>query len=78
MWRQFVAQIARLGRSHILHLLMQQHHLLLQQVELLLLSKDAAIERLDQVFREAQLGFKFMDAGFWRLNLHMRLQRHSF
>jgi hypothetical protein len=79
MRRQFIAQIARLGCRHTLRdtlqMLMQQHDLLLHQIQLFLLAEDAAIEFIDQVFRKAQLGFKFIDAGFRRLGFHIGVLR---
>jgi hypothetical protein len=57
---QFVAQITFFIRLQGLNLLMQKQNLLLHPVKALLLTKNGVIEFFDQVFREAQLGFKFI------------------
>ena len=69
---QFVAQITFFIRLHGLNLLMQKQNLLLHPVKAFLLTKNGVIEFVDQVFREAQFGFKFVEAGFSR-GLHISL-----
>ena len=56
-------------------MLMQQHELLLHQIQLFLLAEDTAIKFIDQVFRKAQLGFKFIDAGFRSLGFQIGVLR---
>jgi len=64
MWWNLVARAGRLGRHRLQQLLAESAHVLLQLVDLLLLAIHRAVERIEQVFREADLGFEFVQSGF--------------
>ncbi len=61
----FLTQVARFGyRGSGLHLLPDQAQLLLQLIDLLLLTEHGMVQRIEQVFGQAELCFKFSNAGF--------------
>jgi hypothetical protein len=53
-----------LVRHHVLQLLMQQLNLPLHQIEAFLLPEYTMIQCIDQVFRETEFGFEFVNTGF--------------
>jgi hypothetical protein len=62
--RRFVAQIAGLRLNSGPHLLAQGSQFLLDLVDLLLLAVNGLVQRFQQFFGKAQLGFNFREAGF--------------
>jgi len=64
MRRKIVAQAALFVRLGVLRLFAQGPNFTEEQIDLLLLAENQAIQFLDEVFRVADLDFKFGNARF--------------